>query len=121
MDVTKGEQFLNPNADRSAASIRVVLSPTYRQVMPGLDLTPSIGASYTAGKSSAVGPGFGVDKGGDFNIGLTGVYLNRWTAAINYVRYYGPEGPTLDNNSNAQFTQSLKDRNFVQVSLRTTF
>ncbi|MCG2592388.1 DUF1302 domain-containing protein [Ramlibacter sp. XY19] len=121
MKVTHGEQFLNPNADRSATSVRVVLAPSYRQVAPGLDLTPSIGASYTAGRSSAVGPGFGVDQGGDITLGLTGVYLNRWTAGISYVRYYGPEGPTLDNNSNAQFKQSLKDRNFVQVSLRTTF
>ncbi|MBA2960497.1 MULTISPECIES: DUF1302 domain-containing protein [Ramlibacter] len=121
MKVTRGEAQLNPNADRSAASVRMVLSPTYRQVFPGLDLTPSVGASYTAGKSSAVGPGFGVDKGGDFTIGLTGVYLNRWVASINYVQFYGPEGSALDNNNNVQFMQALKDRNFVSVSLRTTF
>jgi hypothetical protein len=113
--------MLNPNADRSATGVRMVFAPTYRQVLAGLDLTPSIGLGYTWGKSSAVGPGFGVDKGGDFNVGLSGVYLGNWTAAVNYVRFLGPEGSTLDNANNAQFMQALKDRNFVTVSLRTTF
>jgi hypothetical protein len=37
------------------------------------------------------------------------------------VNYLGKEAPTLDNNSNAQFQQALKDRRFVTLSLRTTF
>lgn len=121
MKVTRNSQMLNPNADKTATGMRMVFAPTYRQVASGLDLTPSVGVGYTWGKSSAVGPGFGVDKGGDFNIGLSGVYLGTWAAAINYVRYLGPEGSTLDNFNNAQFKQALKDRNFVSVSLRTTF
>lgn len=121
MKVSSGQQYLNPNADRSAAAIRMVFSPTYRQAFAGLDLSPSIGVGYTAGRSSAVGPGFGPDKGGDVNIGLTGVYLGRWTMSLNYVHYFGPEGPTLDNNNNAQFKQALRDRDFVTLSVRTTF
>ena len=121
MKVTKNPQRLNPNTDKSATGVRMVFSPSYRQALPGLDLTPSVGMGYAWGRSSAVGPAFGVDKGGDFNIGLTGVYLNRWTASVNYVHFFGPLGSTLDNNSNAQFKQALKDRNFVTLSLRTTF
>lgn len=121
LKVTRNPTMLNPNADRDATALRLVFAPSYRQVAPGLDLTPSVGLGYAWGKSSAVGPGFGVDKGGDFNIGLTGVYLGRWTAAVNYVRYLGPEGPTLDNANNAQFRQALKDRNYLTFSLRTTF
>ncbi len=121
LKVTKNEQLLNPNSDKSATAIRMVFSPSYRQALPGLDLSPTIGGSYTWGRSSAIGPSFGVNKGGDFNVGLTGVYLNRWIAAINYVQFHGAEGPTLDNNNNAQFKQSLKDRNYVTISLRTTF
>jgi hypothetical protein len=121
MKVTRNPNMMNPNADKSAVGLRMVFSPTYRQVVPGLDLSPSVGVGYTFGKSSAVGPAFGVDKGGDFNVGLSGVYLGRWTGALNYVRYLGPEGSTLDNRSNAQYKQALKDRNFVSVSLRTTF
>jgi hypothetical protein len=119
--VTHNPQMLNPNADKSAVGLRMVFAPSYRQALPGLDLTPSVGLGYTWGKSSAVGPGFGVDKGGDFNVGLTAIYLGKWTASLNYVRFLGPEGPTLDNTNNAQFKQALKDRNFVTFSLRTTF
>ncbi|TWO72905.1 DUF1302 domain-containing protein [Caenimonas sedimenti] len=121
LKVTKNPGMLNPNADRDATAMRLVYAPTYRQIVPGLDLTPSIGMGYTWGKSSAVGPGFGADKGGDINIGLSGVYLGRWTAALNYVHYLGTEGPTLDNANNAQYRQALKDRNFITFSLRTTF
>lgn len=119
--VTHNPQMLNPNADKSAVGLRMVYSPSYRQVWPGVDLTPSVGLGYTWGKSSAVGPGFGVDKGGDINVGLAAVILGKWTASLNYVHFIGPEGPTLDNTNNAQFKQALKDRNFVTFSLRTTF
>ncbi|NML47060.1 DUF1302 domain-containing protein [Ramlibacter sp. G-1-2-2] len=121
LKVTKGEQFLNPNATRSAWAMRTVYAPTYRQAMAGWDITPSVGVGYTYGRSSALGPGFGPDKGGDMNFGVSGVYLTRWTLSLNYVHYYGAEGSTLDNNNNAQFKQSLKDRDYVSVSLRTTF
>lgn len=121
LKVTHNPQMLNPNADKSATAMRMVFSPSYRQAMPGIDLTPNVGVGYAWGRSSAVGPGFGVDKGGDFNIGLTAVYLGQWTAAINYVHFLGPQGSTLDNTSNAQFKQALKDRNFISLSLRTTF
>lgn len=121
MKVKSGSQYLNPNADRSASAIRMAFSPTYRQALPGVDLTPTVGLGYTWGKSSAIGPAFGPDKGGDLNIGLTGVYLGRWFASVNYVHYLGKEGPTLDNNNNVQFRQALKDRDFVSFSVRTTF
>lgn len=121
VSVTKNAQMLNPNADRDATALRMVYSPSYRQVAPGLDLTPSVGLGYTWGRSSAVGPGFGPHKGGDFNVGLGAVYLGTWYANLSYVHYLGTEGPTLDNANNAQFTQALKDRNFVSLSLRTTF
>jgi len=120
LKVTRNEAMMNPNADRSAASLRLVYSATYRQAVPGLDLTPSVGVSYTRGRSSALGPGFGVNRGGDYSLGLSATYLGKWTAAINYVGFHGPEGSSLDNSNNAQFKQALKDRNFVTVSLRTT-
>lgn len=119
--VTKNPQMLNPNADRSATAVRMVFSPSYRQVLPGLDLSPSVGLGYGFGRSSAVGPAFAVDKGGDLTLGVGAVYLGTWNANLSVVNYLGKEAPTLDNNSNAQFQQALKDRRFVTLSLRTTF
>jgi hypothetical protein len=119
--VTQNVSMLNPNADKSATSMRIVYSPSYRQIYPGLDISIPVGFSYTHGRSSAVGPGFGVDGGGDMNIGITGTYLNGWIAALNYTHYYGPEAPTLDAANNAQFKQALKDRDFISLSIRNTF
>lgn len=119
--VTMNEQMLNPNADKSAWAMRMLYSPTYRQILPGVDLTPSIGLGYTWGRSSAVGPAFGPDKGGDLSLGLSAVYLGRWTIALNYTQFLGDTGTTLDANNNAQYMQSLKDRNNLTLSLRATF
>ncbi|WP_068167521.1 DUF1302 domain-containing protein [Hydrogenophaga taeniospiralis] len=121
LKVTRNEHMLNPNADKSALGMRMVFSPTYRQVLPGLDLSPSIGLGYAKGKSSAVGPGFGVDGGGDISLGLNAVYLGSWNLGVNYVHFLGKAAPTLDANNNAVYQQALKDRNYLTVSLRTTF
>lgn len=121
LSVTKNESMLNPNSDESAWAVRMIYAPTYRQVSPGLDLTPSIGVGYTQGRSSAVGPAFGPDKGGDVTLGLSGTYLGSWTFAMNYVQYLGKAGTTLDTNNNAQYLQALKDRNYLTFSVRTTF
>lgn len=119
--VTRNAEMLNPNADKKATALRMVYTPSYRQVLPGLDLSPSVGLGYAWGKSSAVGPAFGVDKGGDVSLGLGAVYLGSWNVNLNLVRYLGPVGPTLDNANNAQFKQALKDRQFLSFSLRNTF
>lgn len=119
--VTLNEQLLNPNTDQSAVGLRMVYSPMYRQAAAGLDITPTVGMGYTWGRSSAIGPGFGVDKGGDINLGLSGVYLGRWTISANYVHFLGEAAPTLDSANNAQFKQALKDRDYLTLSVRTTF
>lgn len=121
LKVTRNANMLNPNADKSAVATRMVFSPSYRQALPGLDLSPSIGLGYTKGKSSAVGPGFGVDGGGDMSLGLNAVYLGTWNLGVNYVHFLGKAAPTLDANTNAAYQQALKDRNYLTVSLRTTF
>lgn len=119
--VSKNPNMMNPLADRDAASIRMVLSPTFRQVLPGLDLSVPMGASYTDGRSSALGPGFGTHKGGDFNIGLAGTYLSKYFFNLNFVNFYGPVGTPTDAANQAQFKQALADRDYVSFSLRTTF
>ena len=121
LSVTDNRQMLNPVADRDAVSARMVFTPTYRQVLPGLDLSVPIGISHTVGRSGAVGPAFGVHRGGDFNIGLQGTYLNRYVFSLSYVNFYGPTGPTLNAENFTQFKQALKDRDYISVSLRTTF
>lgn len=121
LKVTQNPNMLNPLASRDAASIRMVLSPTFRQVLPGLDLSVPMGVSYTGGRSSALGPAFGSHKGGDFNVGLAGTYLGKYFFNLNYVNFYGPAGTPANAANQAQFKQALADRDYVSFSLRSTF
>ena len=118
--VTQNAAALDPNADRSAVSMRVVYEPLYRQALQGVDLSVPVGGSYTAGKSSVVSA-FGVNRGGDLNIGLSATYLNRYYATLGYTHYYGAIKPAVDAFGHFTFGQSLADRDFVALSLRTTF
>jgi Protein of unknown function (DUF1302) len=118
--ITKNPNALDPNTTRNAAGIQWVYEPIYRQVFAGLDISVPLGGSYTRGRSSSV-QAFGVDKGGNLNIGLTGTYLDRWRFALYFTHYYGPAGPGLDSLSHFSFNQALADRDFIAFTVRTTF
>jgi hypothetical protein len=125
LSITKNPAALATFAERDAWGMRLIYTPTYRQVMPGLDLSVPVGFSYfPKGKSSAIS-NFGVDKGGDFTIGLNATYLDVWRFSLAYTQYYGPEGPYLrlgpTGRPTNSFEQSLKDRNFASISVTRTF
>ena len=121
LSITLNPDALDPNADRDAWQLRTVYEPTYRQVIPGLDISVPVGMSYGRGKSSALGVGFGVDRGGDMNIGVKGTYDSVWNLGLNYTHYYGPEGGGLDESGHYSYLQAWKDRDFVSFSVSRTF
>ena len=116
---------LDPGVDDSSAAVRAAFSAPQRNVLDGLDLTPSISVGYNHGKSPVqiLGP----DMGGDATLTLAGNYLTVWDFSLAYTYYYGKENtatyassvPTV--NGNFTFAQTLRDRNFVSLSLRRTF
>lgn len=127
--ITRNADKLDPNTDRDALGVRFVFTPTYRQVLSGLDLSVPIGLSYNPhGKSSVVSVfnNTGIDKGGDFSIGLDGAYLDDWRFTLNYTRFYGEKG-LFQNGLNGTTTQVktfqnyLADRDFISLSIRRTF
>ena len=121
LSVTSNLAALNLNAERDAWGMRMVFSPTYRQVMSGLDLSVPMGLSYSPkGKSSAVS-GFGVNKGGDMNLGVSGTYLEVWRMSLNYTHFYGPEGTFLNSVGQFSYKQSLKDRDYVSLAVNRSF
>lgn len=121
LDVTKNRAALDPNTTDDAVGLKLVYSPTYRQVFPGIDLSVPLGASYfPMGKSAVIGS-FGPDRGGDFNIGISATYLDQVTAGLTYTHYYGPEDTNLDSANHFTFKQSLKDRDYLAFSVKTTF
>jgi Protein of unknown function (DUF1302) len=126
LSVSKNPNALAAFGERDALGLRLIYTPTFRQVLPGLDISVPIGGSYfPKGKSTAVS-NFGVDKGGDYAVGVAGAYLDVWRFSLNYTGFYGPENTFLILNKpggtpTASFGQSLKDRNFVALSLSRTF
>ncbi|RMQ49510.1 hypothetical protein ALQ04_03402 [Pseudomonas cichorii] len=120
LSVTKNPEALDPLADRDAANIRVSYEPRYRQVFPGIDLSVPLGLGFGIGNSSVVGA-FNGDKVGDMSIGLTALYLNEWRASATYTHYFGPSGTSLDDQNQISFKQSLKDRDFIALSLQRSF
>jgi hypothetical protein len=121
LKVTDNRNALDPNATDDGIGLKLVYTPTYRQVMPGIDLSVPVGVSYfPMGKSAVVGS-FGPDKGGDVNIGVSATYLDRVTFGLTYTHYYGPEDTNLNSASQFNYKQSLKDRDYVAFSVKTTF
>lgn len=113
---------LDPNATRDAVSLRAVFEPTYRQVFPGLDLGVPVGIGYTPkGSRSSVGPGYPADNGGDITLGLSGVYLGTWQVNLAYTNFFGKTGAFLDDSQSFSYQQSLKDRDFLSLSVRRSF
>lgn len=126
LSVDYGESLLARRATRDATAIRLQYTPTYRQVLDGLDISVPMGIGYTMGRSAALGPAFGSDKGGDMRVGLAGTYLNTWLFTLDYTRFYGKAdlNTTPINGVGAPtftYAQPFKDRNFVSFSIRTTF
>ena len=113
---------LSVNSTRNAWGTRMVLTPTYRQALTGLDLSVPLGLGYNpkGSSQSVVGSNGGVNKGGDVSLGLNGNYLNTWNLGLNYTHYFGAAGTTLEAGQ-VSFKQDRKDRDFVSMSVQTTF
>jgi hypothetical protein len=125
LKITSNAAAIDPNATRDAVSLRFVLEPLYRQALPGLDLGVPIGMGFSpkGSRSMALGPGvMPADGGGDINIGLNGTYLDAWRIGLGYTHYFGQAGTFIEGSDNHySYKQSLKDRDFLSLSVRRTF
>jgi hypothetical protein len=131
LSIQKNPAALDVNSTRDAMAVRFIFEPQYFQVFSGVDLSVPIGLGYNPyGRSSAVNKfNGGVEKGGDFSIGLTADIQKKVKASVNYVHFYGPENGFLTSNSidsargllMQTYAQSLRDRDFVSFSVQTTF
>ena len=113
VDITENESAFDPTRDDYAFGIRMTFEPAYYQVVSGLDLTVPIGVGYNPAGKSPVDPQFnvtGADEGGDFSVGIAGIYHSNWRTGITYTNYFGSTD-----------TQALADRDFVSVYVQRTF
>lgn len=124
LSVRKNAHALDPNSTRDAWAFRMLLEPTYRQVLPGLDLSIPIGLGWSpaGSRSQALGPSLPADNGGDFSIGVNGTYLNVWRFGLNYTHFFGSSGPMMTGfPPTFTYKQYMRDRDFIAFSLSRTF
>ena len=120
LSISQNPGALDPNTTRDAVGMQVQYTPTYRQVRPGLDLSPSVGISYYPLGKSAVITTFGPDSGGTITFGVTAAYMDHWQIGMNYNRFYGPAAGFLDPQQHYTMQQPLADRNFISFSIYRT-
>ncbi|MEO8805891.1 MAG: DUF1302 family protein [Burkholderiaceae bacterium] len=121
---------VDPNTTRDAFAMRALFAPTYFQVLSQLDLTVPIALGYNfGGRSRAIGNfAGGASKAGDISLGLQAKYEQVWTAQLNFTHYLGTAATftqTLVPGAGAprqlSFGQTLKDRDYVALSVQRTF
>jgi len=112
---------LDKGRTRDASIVQFTYTPTYRQALPGLDLSVPVGARYTlAGRSSVTA--WGPRHTGNASIGLDGNYLNVWQFSLNYNHYIGASVPSTDYRTSAFGDgNALGDRDYISLSVRRTF
>jgi hypothetical protein len=118
---------LDTGRTRSATAVQFVFSPSYRQILPGLDISVPVGVRYTIDGRSAI-TSWDPRGSGSATIGVEGNYVGVWQFAVTYTRFIGPAtpfveyAPLLAGGTPIYATGNpLADRNNIALSLRRTF
>jgi hypothetical protein len=118
---------LDKGRTRDATALQLIFTPSYRQVLPGLDLNVPLGLRYTLDGHSAVTVWDGRGSG-SANVGVDGNYLGVWQFTLNYTKFIGKAVPFVDLSPAATGGSpifgrgnALADRDFVALTLRRTF
>ncbi len=103
-------------------------TPTWYQVMPGVDMSAPL--TFSMGLSGNAATTFGGNQGnGNFSVGLGFDIFQKHRIDLKYIGYfgrindYGTSGGALNPQIITQngFTTLLKDRDFISLTLKTTF
>lgn len=125
LKVTKNASAADPNATRDGAALRFILEPTYRGVLPGLDLGVPLGVGWAPRGSRPLAmpnPNMWVaDGGGDVSLGINGSFRDVWRFSLAVTHYFGRTAPFNDAANAFSWQQALGDRDFVAASLRYSF
>jgi hypothetical protein len=109
LEVTSGHPFVQPGRTHLAASLQIVFTPSWFQILPGLDISLPAGVEYTPiGRSSIDGS---QNNGtGNISVGVSATYRTNWQAALSFTHFIGGAGQ-----------QKLADRDFIIASATRTF
>lgn len=118
---------LDAGRTRSATAMQLIFSPSYRQALPGLDLSVPVGLRYVLDGRSSITP-WDARGNGMATVGLEGNYLGVWQFAVTYSHFIGKAKPFVDFSPSLTggapvFSSGnpLADRNNIALSLRRTF
>jgi hypothetical protein len=110
------DSYANHSVTRSstAAQLQVVVTPSYYDVIPNLQLTFPIGLGYDFYGRSMVDPTEN-NGTGSVNVGVTATYRVTWIASVTYNDYIGAANPLI------QGEPSTADRSYVMLNFQHTF
>ena len=113
-------------ATKNYVGMGAAFTPTWYQVFPGVDL--SMPMTYSVGLSGNAATTFGGNQGnGNFSFGLGADVFQKHRIDLKYVGYFGHINDYGTNASGQQqitqngFTSLLRDRDFISLTLKTTF
>ena len=127
LKVTRNAAAKDPKGTRDGVALRVVVEPTYRGVLDGVDLGVPVGLGWAPKGSRPLASGnpnaWIAEGGGDFSVGLNASFRDAWRATLSVTRYLGQAATFNDVAANNAYTwqQALKDRDFIAASLRYSF
>ncbi len=127
LSVRRNPQLLDPSSSRDAMAVRALFQPTYRQVTPGLDLSPVVGIGWApkGSRSSITTTTTPQNGNGDLTLGVDATWQDAWRASLAFTHYLGSSGgflqPAGGANSTLAYRQVYGDRDFVALSLRRSF
>jgi hypothetical protein len=109
IEVTGGHPYVLTGRTHFAVSAQAVFTPTWFQVLPGLDVGLPVGLGYTPLGRSSLDTTENAGTG-DATVGVSATYRTVWQAAAAFTHFIG--GAT---------DQRLADRDFVTISLARSF
>ena len=115
LDYEHNAANIDSTRHRSSAAARVIFSPTYFQVVPGLDLSPSINVGWAFRGTSMIDGGAlpfagSPDHGGDMALGIDAAYRTKYKFGLSWTKYMGSAD-----------TQVFRDRDYIRFNMQTTF
>jgi hypothetical protein len=129
--VTQGAQFYKgrdnytgiDKVSKDFFGVALSFSPTWFQVMPGIDMTMPLNYSVGLSGNSAVLSG-GNKHAGNYSAGLGLDLYQKYRIDLKYVDFFGPlavDPASGGVTSSAGLMPFLKDRGFLALTLKTTF
>jgi hypothetical protein len=108
-------------ATRNYAGVGASFSPTWFQVLPGVDLSAPM--TYAIGLSGNSPTTFGGNESlGNYSLGIGADVLQKYRFDLKYIDFIGHyrDNGTAVTTTNG-FTAFLRDRGFVSLTFKTTF